>query len=183
MFETTQDVARLRSAFDQFWSEGFGSPFSTLWVRPAVGNGATTPLPLDVFATRDTFVIVAAVPGVRPEELSVTWNQGAIVLSGTVGNVAESTQAKGATWYLKELWHGRFERTITPPFEVDAARAEASFEHGVLRITLPKAAHARPQQIPVRVGGAGAPPALTEGGQAAEPEPDDERGPAPVAGR
>lgn len=187
MYETTQDIARLRTAFDQLWNESFGSPFRTLWARPAVGsgNGTTATLPLDVFATKETFVIVAAVPGMRPEDLSVTWNQGTIVLSGTVGNVAESTEAKGATWYLKELWHGRFERAITPPFEVDASRAEASFEHGVLRITLPKAANARPQQIPVRFGAAEAPQAIAEGEQAAESaaETAGEREPALAGSR
>lgn len=184
MYETTQDIARLRGAFDQLWNESIGSPFRTFWARPA-GNGTTASLPLDVFATKDAFVIVAAVPGMRPEDLSVTWNQGAIVLSGTVGNVAESTEAKGATWYLKELWHGRFERAITPPFEVDAARAEASFEHGVLRITLPKAANARPQQIPVRFGGPETPQAIDEGGQPAMPTIDaaEEREPAPAGSR
>ncbi len=187
MNETTQDIARLRSAFDQIWAESFGSPFRTLWARPAVGNGngntATAPLPLDVFATRDEFVIVAAVPGMRPEDLSVTWNQGTIVLSGTIGNVAESTQAKGATWYLKELWHGRFERAITPPFEVDASRAEATFEHGVLRITLPKAAHARPQQIPVRFAASDAPQAIGEGSPEPGADPADEREPALAGAR
>lgn len=189
MYDTTQDIARLRSAFDQLWGESFGSPFRTLWAGPAVGNGATNgataPLPLDVFATKDAFVIVAAVPGMRPEDLSVTWNQGMIVLSGTVGNVAESTEAKGATWYLKELWHGRFERAITPPFEVDASRAEAGFDHGVLRITLPKAANARPQQIPVRFGGSEAAPAIAEGGRPAgsETEAAEEREPAPAGNR
>jgi HSP20 family protein len=183
MYETAQDFVRLRNAFDQIWNESFGSPFRTLWARPAGngnGNGATAPLPLDVFATRDAFVIVASVPGMRPEDLSVTWNQGTLVLSGTVGNVAESGEAKGATWYLKELWHGRFERAITPPFEVDPARAEASFEHGVLRITLPKAAGARPQQIPVRFGGGATTQALTEGtGEgSAEAEQTPQREPA-----
>lgn len=190
--DNAQDFARLRNAFDQLWGESFGSPFRTLWARPTVGsstgasNGATptAPLPLDVFATRDAFVIVAAVPGMRPEDLSVTWNQNTLVLSGTVGNAADATEAKGATWYLKELWHGRFERAITPPFEVDPARAEASFEHGVLRITLPKAAAARPQQIPVRFGGGVTTQAITDGtGEgSAEGQHTGEREPA-AAGR
>ena len=81
------------------------------------------------------------------------YNNGAVVLSGTIGDVAETEEATGATWYLRELWHGRFQRAITPPFEVDPAQAEAAFEHDVLRIALPKAAHAKPQKIAVTVGG------------------------------
>jgi HSP20 family molecular chaperone IbpA len=192
MVETGQDVVRLRNAFDQLWNESFGSPFRTLWTRPAVGAGngntgaPTAPLPLDVFATKDAFVIVAAVPGMRQEDLAAAWNQGTLTLSGTVGNVADSGEAKGATWYLKELWHGRYERAITPPFEVDPARAEAAFEHGVLRITLPKAAGATPQQIPVRFGGATTrTQALTEntGEQNGQAEPAVEREPAAASAR
>ncbi|MGI9254345.1 MAG: Hsp20/alpha crystallin family protein [Thermomicrobiales bacterium] len=153
MYDTTTEFARLRNALDQIWGESVstGAPFRTIWARPAVGQGtATAPLPLDVYATDDAFVIVAVAPGLRPDDLSVTVNQGTVVLSGQIGNVAESEDAKGATWYLHELWHGRFERAVTPPFEVDASRADATFDHGVLRLTLPKAAHARPQQIVVR---------------------------------
>ena len=110
-------------------------------------------MPLDVFATPDASVIVASGPGRRPEDLEVTYNRGTIVLSGTVANVAESEESKGATWYLHELWHGRFQRAVTPPFEVGPGRAEASFENGILRIRLPKAEHAKPRRIAVRVGG------------------------------
>jgi len=163
--DTATEFARLRSAFDQMWNESAGTPFRTIWARPAVGQGAAAaPLPLDVYATEDEFVIVAAAPGLRPEDLTITADQGAIVLRGQVRNVAESENAKAATWYLHELWHGRFERAITPPFEVDASRADATFEHGVLRLVLPKAANARPQRIPVRFGADATPAAISADG-------------------
>ena len=169
MYDTAQEFARLRNAFDQMWGEGIGAtPFRTIWARPSIGGSATAvPLPLDVYATQDAFVIVAAAPGMRPDDLTVSYNQGTVTLSGRIGNVAEAEDAKAATWYLHELWHGRFERTLTPPFEVDPARAEASFEHGVLRIVLPKAANARPQQIPVRFAAQGQTEAIASGQPAA----------------
>jgi len=173
MYDTVQELNRLRNAFDQMWSESVGTtPFRTIWARPSAnGNGQLAPLPLDVYATDDAFVVIAAAPGMRPEELNVAYNQGTLTLSGRIANVAESEEAKSATWYLHELWHGRFQRTLTPPFEVDPAQAQATFENGVLRITLPKAAHARPQQIPVRFGEGAQTQAITSGppaGQEAE---------------
>ena len=142
------EFVTLRNALDQFWSEGFGGHRGP-WTRP---NGSTyAPVPLDVYATSDAVVILAAVPGMRSEDLEVTYTKGTILLSGTIGNVAESADAKGATWYVHELWHGRFQRAITPPFEVDADRAEATFEDGVLRIWLPKAEHAKPRRIEVKI--------------------------------
>jgi HSP20 family molecular chaperone IbpA len=174
MYDTLNEFARLRTAVDQMRNESFvATPFRTIWSgTPANGNGRTAPLPLDVYATDDAFVVVAAAPGLRPEDLNVSYNQGTLTLSGQIGNVAESEEAKPATWYLHELWHGRFQRTLTPPFEVDPSRAEASFEHGVLRISLPKAAHAKPRQIPVRIAGTGA-QAQAQAIEAGEPAAQD----------
>ncbi len=146
----------LRQAMDQLLDDSFVSgPFRTLWSRGRVGNGvAYSPLPLDAYATQNAFVITAAVPGMRPEELEVTYENGTVVLGGTIGDVAASEEAQGASWYARELWHGRSRRAVTPPFEVDPAKAEATFEHGIVRIWLPKAEHAMPRRIPVRTGGA-----------------------------
>ena len=94
------------------------------------------PLPLDVYATPDEAVIIAAVPGMSPQELEITIDQNMVTLSGTVPTAAESEQGKGATWYLHELWHGQFRRSVTLPFEVDAGKADASFENGIVRIVL-----------------------------------------------
>jgi HSP20 family protein len=163
----SQDLATLRNALDQLWGEGFGGQLRGSWTRP---NGATyAPVPLDVYATRDAFVILAAVPGMRRDDLEVTYNQGTILLSGVIGNVAETEEAKGATWYVHELWHGRFQRAITPPFEVDADNAQAHYQDGILRIRLPKAEHAKPRRIEVRMGGDKAPAIETSGAPQAEP--------------
>ena len=140
---------------DQLLNESFvGSPFRTLWSRGAgTGTGQTPwPLPLDVYATDQQVVVVAAVPGMRPEDLQVTYNQGTLTLSGTIHNVAEGEEAKGATWYAHELWSGQFRRSLSLPFEVDADRADAMFEYGIVRIVLPKAEQAKPKTIAIKAG-------------------------------
>jgi HSP20 family molecular chaperone IbpA len=71
-------------------------------------------------------------------------------LTGAVPNAGDSEQGKAATWYLHELWSGRFQRTVTLPFEVDAAQAVATFEHGIVRITLPEAEWTKSQKIAIR---------------------------------
>ena len=73
-------------------------------------------------------------------------DQNTVTLSGTVGNVADSEEAKGATWYVHELGNGTYRRSITLPFAVDADATQATFEHGILRIVLPKAASAKPRK-------------------------------------
>lgn len=109
------------------------------------------PLPLDVYATKDEVVIIAAVPGIQPEQLDISINQNTVTIGGSMPNVATSAEAKEATWYLHELQHGSFQRSVTLPIDVDAGRADATFDHGILRLHLPKAETAKPKQIKVRV--------------------------------
>ncbi len=140
---------------DQLLNESFvGSPVRTLWSRGGTGtSGATAwPLPLDVYATEHDVVVVAAIPGMRPDDLQVTYNQGTLTLSGAIQNVAEGEEAKGATWYAHELWSGQFRRALSLPFEVDADHANASFAHGIVRIALPKAETAKPKTIAIKAG-------------------------------
>jgi HSP20 family protein len=145
-FPFGQDFVVLRDAMNQLLEESF---------VPSRGlrNGTSAivrSLPLDIYATADEAVVIAAVPGMNPQELEVTINQNVITLSGKVPTAAESEQGKGATWYLQELWHGSFRRSVTLPFEVDAGKAEATFENGIVRITLPKAERAKPHRIAIR---------------------------------
>jgi HSP20 family protein len=146
--------ATLQGEMDRFVNQAlWGTPFRTLWASNWAGTGAqaaTWPLPLDVYANTDEVVIVAAVPGLGPEEIEITYDQGVVTFAGQLPNVAASEEGQGATWYLHELPNGSFRRSVTLPFDVDAEAIEATFEHGVLRLTLPKAEQARPKQIQVR---------------------------------
>jgi HSP20 family protein len=110
------------------------------------------PVPIDVYATPDEAVVIAAVPGLNPEHLEITYTDNTLTLFGSVPGAVDSEQSKNATWYVHELWSGQFQRTVTLPFEVDAGKAEASFEHGIVRITLPKAEWAKPQKIAIKAG-------------------------------
>jgi HSP20 family protein len=154
----------LRQAMEQLVDESLvGAPFRTLWSRPGAGNGSPVaqPIPLDVYATEDAAVVVAAVPGLRPADLELTAHQDTVTIGGTVGNVADSEEAKGATWYVHELWSGQFRRSFALPFPVDADRAEASVDQGILRVVLPKAETAKPKKI--AIGGGATTQAIASG--------------------
>ena len=146
-FPFGQDFVVLRDAMNQLLEDSF---VPNRGARSGANGTMVRALPLDVYATQDEAVIIAAVPGMSPRNLDVTIDQHVVTLSGTVPTAAESEQGKGATWYLHELWHGQFRRSVTLPFEVDAAEAEATFENGIVRITLPKAERAKPHRIAVR---------------------------------
>ena len=151
-FPLSSDFVLLRDAMNQLLTDSVVPSGGT---RSGWGGGSrsmTRPVPLDLYATPDAAIVIAAVPGVTPENLEITYTQNTLTLSGSVPEVAESEQGQHATWYLRELWSGQFQRTVSLPFEVDASKAEAAFEHGVVRITLPKAEWTKPQKIAVTAG-------------------------------
>lgn len=150
-FPLSSDFVLLRDAVTQLLQD---SVVPSGGSRSTWGNGArgpVRPVPLDVYATPDEVVVIAAAPGLNPEDLEITFTENTLTLSGSVPGAPESG-GQHAAWYLRELWSGRFQRSVTLPFEVDASQAEATFEHGIVRITLPRAEWARPRKIAVTVG-------------------------------
>jgi HSP20 family protein len=139
------DSVRLRDAMDRFFGEPVFRTFAT-----SQRSTGTFSITVDVFATDSDVFVIASAPGLGPDELEVTIDENVLTLSGTIPNVAKSTEAEGATWYLHENGHGQFRRTVTLPVDVDADQAEATFEHGILRLRLPKAEAAKPRQIKIR---------------------------------
>jgi HSP20 family protein len=144
----------LRDAMNQLLSESF---VPSAGPRSGWGNGTGTrgtarPAPVDVYTTPNEAVVIAALPGMQPGELEITYNQNTLTISGTLPSMVEREQGEHATWYAHELWSGPVQRAITLPFEVDPDKAEATFEHGIARIVLPKAERAKPQKIAIRHG-------------------------------
>jgi HSP20 family protein len=136
---------RLRDAVDRF----FGEPFLRTIASTARVPGSFA-IPVDVFATENEVTVIASVPGLGPDDLEVTIDDNVLTLSGQIPDAAKSTEADGATWYLKENTHGAFRRSLTLPHEVDPEKVEATVQNGVLRMRLSKAEAARPRQIQVR---------------------------------
>lgn len=140
-----QEPVRLRDAVDRF----FGEPFLRTITSTARVPGSFA-VPVDVFVTENDVTVIASVPGLGPDDLEVTINENVLTLSGQTPDVAKSTEADGATWYLKENTHGAFRRSLKLPVEVDPAKVEATVQSGILRLRLPKAEAARPRQIQIR---------------------------------
>ena len=150
----SQDIAAFRRAFDPFFTEAFAPASGRS--RGAQYRAAVTALPLDVYAQEDDVVVVAAAPGITPDAIEITVEKNTVTLSGTAPATSPEAAPATTTWYLQELPRGSFSRTLTLPFEVDAARADATYDNGLLRLTLPKRESAKAHQIRVKVGGASA---------------------------
>ena len=159
------EVLSLQNTLERAVNEMLGGgPFQTLWSREGNGGtGVAQAMPFDVYATDTQAVVMAAVPGMNPDDLEVTVHQNTISLSGRIGNIAETDETKDATWYVHELPSGTFRRSITLPFQIDADHVQASFENGVVRVIAPKAEQARPRRISIVSGQIQQPDALGAG--------------------
>ena len=103
----------------------------------------------DVFEDQENLKVVIELPGVRPDDLKIHLENRILTVRGEKKSVAEE---KSERWHRYERTYGSFERTFTLPSTVDPDRINATVEHGVLTLTLPKAERAKPREIPVRVG-------------------------------
>ncbi|MBE3558839.1 MAG: Hsp20/alpha crystallin family protein [Ktedonobacteraceae bacterium] len=132
----------LREAMNRLFEESFISPrFELLTMRT---------FPVDVYETEDKqqYVIEAALPGLKPEDIEVTAEDDTVCI-----RVAkkEETKVKKGTYVRQERYEGAMSRTVVLPTAVDTAKVQATYEHGVLTLQAPKAEAVKPKQIPIRV--------------------------------
>ncbi|MEX2482015.1 MAG: Hsp20/alpha crystallin family protein [Gammaproteobacteria bacterium] len=104
---------------------------------------------VDVHEEADRYVIVADVPGVQPDAIEVTMENGVLTISGE--RQEEKRTENGSTARRVERVYGSFYRRFTLPDTADAERVEARSAHGVLEISIPKKAQLQPRKI--KVGG------------------------------
>jgi HSP20 family protein len=113
-------------------------------------NGAVTDwVPaVDIKEESDRFVIQADVPGVKPDDIEITMENGILSLSGRRETEARD-QERG--YRRVERVHGQFFRRFTLPDTADAESIEAHFTHGVLEVVIPKLPQVQPRRISVKV--------------------------------
>jgi len=126
----------------------YNEPLRTFeWPVPEAATTAWLPL-VDIFEEPDVIRLVAEVPGVRPEDVKISVEGNLLTIKGTKEQVAEE---KAEKVHRYERTYGAFERTFRLSASIDVNRIKATYDLGVLTITLPKAATAKPQLIEVQV--------------------------------
>ena len=92
---------------------------------------------IDVAESKGAIDITAELPGVDEKDVDVTLADDVLTIRGEKKSEREE-QDKDRNWHVVERSYGSFSRAIPLPFEPDAAKVEAKFDKGVLRIRLPK---------------------------------------------
>jgi HSP20 family protein len=137
-----QDMLSLREAMNQLMEESY--------VRPAAGRNGQSFVPaLDMSETEEGYLVEAAVPGLKPEDLEITVENNVLTLKGETRQQAED---KKRNYHRIERRFGSFQRTIGLPTTVKADAIKASLSDGILRLEIPKAEEVKPRKISVNVG-------------------------------
>lgn len=101
---------------------------------------------LDVQEDKDKFTIRVELPGLKREDIDVSLQDDALVISGE--RQSEKVE-EGVEIHRQERFYGKFQRALTLPEPVAADAVKADYKDGVLTVTLPKREEAKPKQIDI----------------------------------
>jgi HSP20 family protein len=134
------ELNRLQNALDQVFRPAERSSIRAL-------TGATFPV-LNVGTTADAIEVMALAPGLDPKSLQLTVDRGLLVIAGErksdIPEAGESTSV-----YAQERFTGNFRRVVSLPDDADPAKVDASYQDGILRVTVAKRESSKPRQIQV----------------------------------
>lgn len=133
---TLDRMMTLNRELDRVLGQG---PTAAFWV-PA----------LDVVEKTDGYLIALDLPGVKPEQVEISFERNTLAIRGTKAPTFETAESEELRVYSAERVNGSFERAVRLPEYVDGDRIAASFEHGVLTISVPKSQAALPRKIAIR---------------------------------
>lgn len=102
---------------------------------------------IDVRQDKDSMIVETSLPGIDPDKVEISVENDVLTISG---HTEEKKETKREDYYRKEIREGSFSRSVILPMGVKADQAEAHYEKGILRISLPKAEEAKPKKIAIK---------------------------------
>ena len=139
-YSLPSDLSQLLQSFGNVFDSPLDASLATQW------PGGRLPA-VDVHDGKDTVTVKAELPGMKKEDIDVSLQDGVLTLSGE--RKGGRDEANGGV-SRSERWFGRFERSISLPYAVEAKTIKATYTDGVLTIELAKAEEAKPKQIKIQ---------------------------------
>ena len=139
-FDPFAEMRRMDAAMNRLWNQGVNAQDSA---------GGRWDIAMDVIQDGDDLVVRASLPGVEPDDIQITLEDGLLTIEGETGS--ETEEQKG-DYLLRERRFGRFHRALRLPNSVDAEKAEPSYANGVLTITVPKQEAKKARRLAIKTG-------------------------------
>jgi HSP20 family protein len=141
-WEPFSELMSLRQAMDRLFEDSFVRPSGSLTRLGGVAAPA-----LDVYQTADEVVVKAALPGVKPDDISIEITGDTLTIRG---ETKAEQEIKKEDYLYQERRHGAFSRSVILPGQLKADKAEATLEEGILTLSIPKAEEAKPKAVKVK---------------------------------
>jgi len=139
-----REMAAMQNAMDRFFEENWRPFFEE-------GRLGMHSLALDMHESDNSFVVTTEMPGVQPDNIQVRVENDMLTIEGEIPEQV-TEEKEGERVIMKERRYGKFSRRVRLPQMVDADKVEASYQDGILKLTLPKSESAQPKRIPVKTG-------------------------------
>ena len=137
------EMLSLREAMSQLFEDSVVAPGT---LRREQGGFAPA---LDLSETEDGYRVEVAVPGLKPEDLQITFENNVLAIKG---QLRQESEDKKRNYHRSERRYGSFQRTIALPSTVKADAIQAALSNGILQLDIPKAEEVKPRRITVQVG-------------------------------
>ena len=136
------ELDSLRKEMDSLWNRFFGErpftrPFTEEW-SPSV----------DISETKDKLLIKAELPGLEAKDVNVSISGDLLIIKG---EKEKEKEEKDENYHCVERYYGSFQRSFRLPVNVQGDKVEATFDKGLLKITLPKVEEAKKKEIEIKV--------------------------------
>ncbi len=141
-WEPFRDLISLREAMDRLFEESV--------VRPQAGELGPRmmgTLAVDMYETDEAVVVKTAIPGVDPEDIDISVTGDTLTIKG---ETRAEEEVEEENYVCRERRYGAFSRSLTVPVAIEADKADAEFDDGILTLTLPKAEEVKPKAIEVK---------------------------------
>ena len=141
VWEPFRDFVTLRDAMDHLFEQSYIRPGAD-----APGGDRVFRLPVDAYNTEDAVVVEASLPGVQRDRVDISLDSGTLTIRAEVAAPPEEERE----YAIRERFYGTLQRSLTLNVPVDASKAEAEFEDGILTLRIPKAEAAKPRKISIQ---------------------------------
>lgn len=137
-----EELGSFRNEMDRLWNRflgerPFGRTFTEEWL-PSI----------DVTETKDNLLIMAELPGLEAKDVNVSVSGDILTIKG---EKKKEEEEKDEHYYHCERYCGSFQRSFRLPVNIEADKVEATFDKGVLKVTLPKPEEAKKKKIEIKV--------------------------------
>jgi len=146
-WEPLRELSTLQNEMNRLFNTAFDAPNGN-------GNGSTLRrwMPaMDLVETADHFVLRADLPGMSEEDVTIEIEERVLTIAGERKSEHETTKEG---YHRVERAFGKFARSLTLPEGVNAEAVTASFDKGVLEVSIPKPEEKKPRKISIGVGSA-----------------------------